>query len=108
MGLNCMGPLIDTFFFSIVNISLLQDLDLVEFTDDSDFYGKDVTPRVELVGDTILAKRQYLRMLCGQYNKEKLQAFQDLVESTEDRLIVFYNFTAELEAMKKIAENLKI
>ena len=42
-------------------------------------------------------------MLCGHYNKEKLNAFKDLVESTQDRLIVFYNFNDELEKLKKIA-----
>lgn len=62
---------------------------------------------IELIGDTILAKRQYLRMLCGQYNKEKLQSFKDLVESTQDRLIVFYNFNEELYQLKKIAEELE-
>jgi SNF2 family DNA or RNA helicase len=54
---------------------------------------------VELVGDTTLTKRLYERQLCGQYNKEKLEAFRDLVESTTDRLIVFYNFTEELNAL---------
>jgi SNF2 family DNA or RNA helicase len=53
----------------------------------------------ELIGDTTLTKMLYERQLCGQYSQEKLKAFVDLVESTEDRLIVFYNFTAELEAM---------
>lgn len=53
----------------------------------------------ELVGDTVLTRILYERQLCGQYNKAKLAAFKDLVESTEDRLIVFYNFTAEMEAM---------
>lgn len=59
-----------------------------------------------LVGDTILTKRLYSRQLCGQYNKNKLQAFSDLASSTQDRLIVFYNFTAELDALKKIAQDL--
>ena len=57
----------------------------------------------ELIGDTTLTQILYERQLCGQYNKTKLAALQDLVESTEDRLIVFYNFTAELERMKEIA-----
>lgn len=57
----------------------------------------------ELVGDTTLTKMLYERQLCGQYCKEKLDAFRDLVESTSDRLIVFYNFTAELEALWSIA-----
>jgi SNF2 family DNA or RNA helicase len=57
---------------------------------------------VELVGDTTLTKMLYERQLCGQYSPDKLAAFRDLVESTEDRLIVFYNFIAELEAMKHV------
>lgn len=57
---------------------------------------------VELVGDTTLTKLLYSRMLCGQYNQYKFEAFKDLVESTEDRLIVFYNFNEELDAMKKL------
>lgn len=55
-----------------------------------------------LVGDTTLTKMLYERMLCGQYCKEKLDAFSDLLDSTDDRLIVFYNFNEELEALKKI------
>ena len=58
----------------------------------------------ELVGDTTLTKMLYERQLCGQYNKEKLEAFRDLVESTNDRLIVFYNFTEERKQMVKICE----
>ena len=53
----------------------------------------------ELVGDTTLTKMLYARQLCSQYNKHKIEAFRDLVESTEDRLIVFYNFTEELERL---------
>lgn len=65
--------------------------------------GDDYSEYIELVGDTTLTKMLYERQLCGQYNKEKLEAFRDLVESTNDRLIVFYNFTEELEALCKIA-----
>lgn len=60
---------------------------------------------VELVGDTTLTKLLYSRMLCGHYNQEKIKAFQDLVESTEDRLIVFYNFNDELEMLKSVVED---
>lgn len=63
----------------------------------------DYTTGTELVGDTTLTKMLYERQLCGQYNGDKLEAFRDLVESTNDRLIVFYNFTEELEALCKIA-----
>lgn len=59
---------------------------------------------IELVGDTSFAERLYKRQLCGQYNGNKLSAFEDLLESTEDRLIVFYNFNAELDLLKHICE----
>lgn len=87
---------------SIITLNTYKN-QFIEWKDDSDFYGKDVTPRIELVGDTTLTKMLYERQLCGQYNKTKLEAFRDLVESTNDRLIVFYNFTEELEALCKIA-----
>ena len=54
----------------------------------------------EFVGDTPLKTMLYTRMMCGTYNKYKLDAFVDLIESTDDRLIVFYNFTDELEVLK--------
>lgn len=62
---------------------------------------------VELISDTTLTKMMYSRMLCGQYNKDKLQSFVELLESTNDRLIVFYNFNEELNQLKKIAESLE-
>lgn len=58
---------------------------------------------VELIGDTTLTKRLYARQLCGQYCKEKLQAFEDLIFSTNERLIVFYNFNEELRLLQQIA-----
>ncbi len=61
---------------------------------------------VELVGDNSLTKMLYARQLCGQYHKEKLQGLRDLVESTQDRLIVFYNFTAELDVMQRVLNDL--
>ena len=57
---------------------------------------------IELVGDTTLTKMLYERQLCGQYNQEKFAAFEDLLESTDDRLIVFYNFWDELTALEDI------
>ena len=87
-------------------IITIDTLNLKEFHDDSDFYGTDVTPRIELVGDSTLTKRLYARQLCGQYSEFKLQAFKELVQSTQDRLIVFYNFNAELELLKRIAASL--
>lgn len=61
----------------------------------------------ELVGDTTLTKMLYARMLCSIYNDEKIKAFNDLLESTNDRLIVFYNFNDELEVLKSICDENK-
>ena len=58
----------------------------------------------QLIGDTTLTMRLYMRMLCGHFNHRKLEAFEDLLESTDDRLIVFYNFNAELEALRNICK----
>lgn len=59
----------------------------------------------EMIGDTTLTKRLYARMLCGHYNKYKLEAFKDLVESTEDRLVVFYNFNDELAELTDLVQD---
>lgn len=56
----------------------------------------------EFVGDSILSFRLYQRQLCTAYNPNKVQAFRDLLESTQDRLIVFYQFNCELETLKGI------
>ena len=53
----------------------------------------------ELVGDTSLLQMLYERELCGQYSDEKIKAFEDILQSTNDRLIVFYNFNAELNKL---------
>ena len=58
----------------------------------------------ELVGNTSLTKILYSRQICSQYNQNKLDAFEDLLESTNDRLIVFYNFIEEKMKLKKILE----
>ena len=63
-----------------------------------------VDDETELVGDTTLTKMLYARQLCGHYNQDKLSAFRDLIQSTEDRLIVFYSFNAELDALKTICK----
>ncbi|MDD3020915.1 MAG: DEAD/DEAH box helicase [Alphaproteobacteria bacterium] len=58
----------------------------------------------ELVGDTILTARLYSRQLCGLYNAARYEAFMDLVESTDDRVIVFYNFTDEMNRMRELLD----
>lgn len=59
---------------------------------------------VELLGDTQLTKRLRARQICSVYAKAKYEAFRDLLDSTNDRLIVFYNFTDECKNLAKIAQ----
>lgn len=59
----------------------------------------------EMIGNTALTKRLYARMLCGHYNKNKLEAFKDLIDSTEDRLVVFYNFNSELAELTALIQD---
>lgn len=53
----------------------------------------------ELVGDNPLNRLLYMRMLCGAYSSEKLKAFEDWINSNNERLIVFYNFNNELQEL---------
>lgn len=56
----------------------------------------------ELVGDTTLTKLLYRRQLCGIYAEDKLKKCADLIDSTDNRVIVFYNFTEELARLKAV------
>lgn len=62
---------------------------------------------MEFVGDSTLSFRLYQRQLCTAYNPNKVQAFRDLLESTQDRLIVFYNFNYELEELQAACNDLE-
>lgn len=59
----------------------------------------------ELIGDNSLTQILYERQLCGQYSKEKINAVKDILDSTSDRLIIFYNFNKELEILKEICKS---
>ena len=58
-----------------------------------------------LVGDNVFKERLYSRQLCSWYNQKKLETFSDLLESTKDRLIVFYNFNRELQSLIPLINN---
>lgn len=60
----------------------------------------------KLVGDMPLKKLLYARQLVSQYNPNKLQAVKDLLQSSNDRFIVFYGFNDELEALKSLCISL--
>lgn len=57
-----------------------------------------------LVGDTAATKKMYLRQLAGVYNQNKLQYVKDLIDSTNDRIIIFYNFKKEYEVLKTLTD----
>lgn len=61
----------------------------------------------ELVGDTSLTKLLYLQQLAGMYNKHKYEKITELLESTEDRIIIFYNFKYECKNLQEICKKLK-
>lgn len=61
---------------------------------------------MELIGDQVFTKRLYARQLCGMYSRDKLDAFRELIQSTNDRVIVFYNFKEEAKRLIHIANEL--
>ena len=56
---------------------------------------------IELVGDTTLTKMLYERKLCSIYNPNKFNQLKALLESTNDRIIIFYNFKEEYNQILK-------
>jgi SNF2 family DNA or RNA helicase len=57
---------------------------------------------VYLVGDTTLTQLLYERQLCGMYNDDKISRLRDLLSSTDDRVIIFYNFNDELKIIEDV------
>lgn len=66
-----------------------------------------IADETELVGDTTLNKLLYDRQLCGMYSKEKLKALKDLLSSSDDRFIIFYNFNHEGNKILEICAELE-
>ena len=65
-----------------------------------------ITKDLELVGDTTLNRLLYSRQLASQYNQNKLDKLKSLLEGTENRVIIFYNFDKELELIKSVCKKL--
>lgn len=61
---------------------------------------------LELIGDTALTKGLYARMLCGAYCSDKIEKLRTILESTENRIVLFYNYNAELDLILELCRNL--
>lgn len=60
----------------------------------------------ELVGGSVLTLALYSRQICGAYCRAKIEALKDLLESSCERFLIFYNFNAELEQIKLLCNDL--
>lgn len=86
----------------------LEELVYVPLSKEYKKFDRDEIIEIEgetLVGDSGLSKLLYLRQICGIYSQEKLDRFRDLIDSCQERIIVFYNFNQELERLKSVSEN---
>lgn len=61
-------------------------------------------PPVELVGDSIMAWRIGLRRLCAEYSEYKIDAVLDLLNSSKERFVIFYNWNNELKLLMTLAD----
>ncbi|AFM40304.1 DNA/RNA helicase, superfamily II, SNF2 family [Desulfosporosinus acidiphilus SJ4] len=82
----------------IVNIAITKEYRRFKKDRVIDINGK------TLVGDTPLTQLLYLRQLAGMYNENKIERLTDLIQSTGDRLIVFYNFDLEYGVIRNLCE----
>ena len=89
-------------------IKLPEKTFIKEYSTVSSDYKKFMNDRIIIIDDkdltdhSTLSKRLYARMLCSAYSKDKISRLIDLVNSTSDRVIIFYNFNTELEALRKV------
>ena len=60
----------------------------------------------DLVGDTVLTLALYSRQICGVYCAAKIEALKDLLESSSERFLIFYNFNLEVEKIKTLCNEL--
>lgn len=82
---------------NFIELSVENDSNYKEFEEHCIVKFKDV----KIIGDTVLNYRLGLRQLACIHNENKKARLKDLINSTEDRLIIFYNFNDELKAIKE-------
>ena len=91
-------------------IDLPEQMDNIISVKNTEEYSKFKKDRIvdidnkTLIGDTSFTKMLYLRQLASQYNKNKTDALKDIIESTADRLIIFYNFNEEKKQILDILD----
>lgn len=60
---------------------------------------------MEYISSSPTTDMLYQRQLCN--SKEKMDMLKTLLESTEDRVIIFYNFNCELDLLQQLVSKLK-
>ena len=94
-------------------ITLPVQTDIIELVDNTPSYKKFDRDLIitmdgkELVGETVLQELLYKRQIASMYNKNKWTVLSDMIASTEDRLLIFYNFKYEYELLAKLCKKLK-
>ncbi|NFL41782.1 ATP-dependent helicase [Clostridium botulinum] len=61
----------------------------------------------EIVGDTALTAMLGERQLASMYNQYKYDELKAILESTENRVIIFYNFTHEVQKIVDLCKKLE-
>lgn len=64
-----------------------------------------ITKEKEYTGDTSLVQMLYERMILGLYDKEKQNSLLDIINSTDKRVIVFYNFKEEIKTFTNLIKD---
>jgi len=59
----------------------------------------------DIEGGNCLTHLLGLRRLCGAWNEDKLTALKDLLDSTDERVVVFYNFNEERDAILNLIDD---
>lgn len=90
-----------------VMVQVQNTKDYAKFKKDRLVTIKDDKKEKEIVGDTSLTAMLGLRQLSSLYNQHKYAELTTILESTEGRIIIFYNFTDEAEKIVKICKESK-
>lgn len=61
----------------------------------------------EFIGDSPTKRLLYSRMIASIYNPSKVQIMRDILDSTTERLVIFYNFRAEFALLCDLMKQYK-